>query len=133
MVLAALAVIGIFVLPIVAIARTRRIRSLEDRLAGVEAALLRVMQQQSRTPAAELPPPVSAAVAEPAPQPPAGATPPPQPRPATSPPPLPPAPQENVEVVIGRRWVGWVAIALIFAAAAFFLKYAFDNRWIDEL
>lgn len=35
--------------------------------------------------------------------------------------------------MIGRRWVGWVAILLILFATAFFLKYAFDNRWIGEL
>ncbi len=39
----------------------------------------------------------------------------------------------DVESIIGRRWLGWAAIALILFAAAFFLKYAFDNRWIGEL
>ncbi len=39
----------------------------------------------------------------------------------------------DLESVIGRRWVGWIAIALILFATAFFLKYAFDNRWIGEL
>ena len=29
--------------------------------------------------------------------------------------------------------VGWAAIVLILFATAFFLKYAFDNRWIGEL
>jgi uncharacterized membrane protein len=38
-----------------------------------------------------------------------------------------------MEVVIGQKWVGWIAVALIFCAAAFFLKYAFENRWIGEL
>jgi uncharacterized membrane protein len=35
--------------------------------------------------------------------------------------------------VIGRRWVGWAAVVVILFATAFFLKYAFDNRWIGEL
>lgn len=35
--------------------------------------------------------------------------------------------------MIGRRWVGWIAVSLILFAAAFFLKYAFENRWIGEL
>lgn len=35
--------------------------------------------------------------------------------------------------MIGRRWLGWAAIGLILFATAFFLKYAFDNRWIGEL
>src|SRR6266511_1770862 len=40
---------------------------------------------------------------------------------------------EQIESIIGRRWLGWAAVALILFAAAFFLKYAFDNRWIGEL
>jgi uncharacterized membrane protein len=39
----------------------------------------------------------------------------------------------ELESIIGRRWLGWAAVALILFAAAFFLKYAFDNRWIGEL
>jgi uncharacterized membrane protein len=39
----------------------------------------------------------------------------------------------QLESIIGRRWVGWVAVLLILFATAFFLKYAFDNRWIGEL
>ena len=39
----------------------------------------------------------------------------------------------ELESIIGRRWVGWAAIGLILFATAFFLKYAFDNRWIGEL
>ncbi|HEV8587711.1 MAG TPA: DUF2339 domain-containing protein [Pyrinomonadaceae bacterium] len=40
---------------------------------------------------------------------------------------------QQIESIIGRRWLGWAAIALILFATAFFLKYAFDNRWIGEL
>ncbi len=40
---------------------------------------------------------------------------------------------DQLESMIGRRWVGWAAIALILFATAFFLKYAFENRWIGEL
>ncbi len=39
----------------------------------------------------------------------------------------------DLESIIGRRWLGWAAIALILFATAFFFKYAFDNRWIGEL
>ncbi len=39
----------------------------------------------------------------------------------------------QLESIIGRRWVGWIAMLLILFATAFFLKYAFDNRWIGEL
>jgi uncharacterized membrane protein len=40
---------------------------------------------------------------------------------------------ERIESIIGRRGLGWVAVCLILFGAAFFLKYAFDNRWIGEL
>src|SRR6266542_1512399 len=39
----------------------------------------------------------------------------------------------QLESMIGRRWLGWAAVGLILFATAFFLKYAFDNRWIGEL
>ena len=69
------------------------------------------------------------------------------PRPPAGPPPLPPSvtpvPQsrgqvrtmnaDQIESMIGRRWLGWAAVGLILFATAFFLKYAFDNRWIGEL
>jgi uncharacterized membrane protein len=53
----------------------------------------------------------------------------------TMPPPIatPRIDAENLESIIGRRWLGWAAVALIIFATAFFLKYAFDNRWIGEL
>ena len=114
------------VLPIVAIVLTvksqNRISSLESRLARLEAML------GTRVP--------SPAVVEPTPQP-APTPPPPPPRPAATPPPRPAtAPAINaaqLESVIGRRWVGWAAVVVILFATAFFLKYAFDNRWIGEL
>lgn len=104
------------VLPIVAFVRTNKIRGLEMRLAGVEAALLRLMRQETAV--------VQSPAAEPVPAPPSadGRT--------DRPPGLP---HEHMEVVIGQKWVGWIAVALIFCAAAFFLKYAFENRWIGEL
>lgn len=40
---------------------------------------------------------------------------------------------DQIESIIGRRLVGWSAVGLILFGAAFFLKYAFDNRWIGEL
>ncbi|HJX91747.1 MAG TPA: DUF2339 domain-containing protein [Pyrinomonadaceae bacterium] len=63
-----------------------------------------------------------------------------QPPPISAPtPPSPPAPPSSslsaydLESIIGRRWVGWIAVLLILFATAFFLKYAFDNRWIGEV
>jgi uncharacterized membrane protein len=146
------------VLPIVAIVRTVRITELAQRVAGLEAALNRLITQQSQAqaqtqgwPAApqpvEPPKPVGAPApvsrAVPSPQPPIQQ---PSPAPATpaavEPPivrdwqPRPRAPEpanESLETIIGRKWLGWVAILLIFGATVFFLKYAFDNRWIGEL
>ena len=56
-----------------------------------------------------------------------------EPQPATPAPAPQPVRANQIESVIGRRWVGWIAITLILFATAFFLRYAFDNRWIGEL
>ena len=47
--------------------------------------------------------------------------------------PIAPIRGERIESIIGRRLLGWAAVSLILFAVAFFLKYAFDNRWIGEL
>ena len=132
-VLIALVVIGgLLALPIVAIVRTSRIRELRERVAGLEAAVRRLYDLQPIPP----PPPV----AEPAPPPevvpqPATVPEPPPPPPIRAPEflPIPAAPEEHLELVIGRRWTGLAAIALLVIGIAFFLKYAFENRWIGEL
>jgi uncharacterized membrane protein len=131
--LVALVIVGsLIVLPIVAIVRTGRIRELEVRLTRLEAALPRAAAPQPTAPlpavAAEpAPPPAPVAQAvEPLP-PPIAAT---EPQFALVEP--TPAP-EHLEAIIGRRWIGLVAIALIVGATAYFLKYAFENRWIGEL
>ena len=62
--------------------------------------------------------------------------PPPQAPPQQTKPPQPSTPHRSaaeIESVIGRRWIGWIAVTLILFATAFFLKYAFDNRWIGEV
>jgi uncharacterized membrane protein len=38
-----------------------------------------------------------------------------------------------LEEWIGRRGLGWAAVVLLLFAAAFFLKYAFENEWIGEV
>jgi uncharacterized membrane protein len=40
---------------------------------------------------------------------------------------------DELESWIGRQGFGWAAVVLLLFATAFFLKYAFDNRWIGEL
>lgn len=117
-------ILALLALTIVAIVRTSRIEELEERLARMEAAAMRspAPQPTSSTPA-------------PAPQPPAAPSP-PTPAPVTEPgftlSESGPA-EEHLESIIGRRWTGLIAIALIVVATAFFLKYAFESRWIGEL
>ncbi|HEX6716380.1 MAG TPA: DUF2339 domain-containing protein [Pyrinomonadaceae bacterium] len=116
-------IVSAIVLPIIAIVFTvntrKRIAQLEATLAGHPIS-----------------PPAPARKPEPPPEPATPPPPPPEslPRP-TAPPPTPVVPLNayQLESMIGRRWVGWVAILLILFATAFFLKYAFDNRWIGEL
>jgi uncharacterized membrane protein len=42
-------------------------------------------------------------------------------------------PSAALESLIGRKALGWVAVLLLFLAAAFFLKYAYDNNWIGPM
>lgn len=139
------------ILPAIAIYRTRNLRNLEMRIAGVEAALLRMIREreapeaqageQVRQPATEESPAIRPA-AQDSPVAPALAT---SQLEAAAPqqPSIPQAPQprlqapaamatQNLETIIGQKWLGWVAVVLIFFAAGFFLKYAFENRWIGE-
>lgn len=114
------ALLSAIALPIIALVisiRSRRsVSQFEARLQRLEALL---------SPRAE-PAPVSApAVSAPAPAP--ALAPPAQTLPAKK------ITAGDLESTIGRRLVGWVAIVLILFATAFFLKYAFDNRWIGEL
>jgi uncharacterized membrane protein len=120
------------VLPIVAILRTQRINELAERLDRVERELRHLRRQRQEGPAllAEPVPTVTpepevlvAELVEPAP--------PPAPRP---PPPARPGPDADaLERLIGRQGLGWTAVVLLLFATAFFLKHAFDNRWIGEL
>jgi len=110
------ALLSAIVLPIIALVITINTKR---RLARLEADLAR-----------------RPIIAEPQPQP----EPEPPPRPTAAEPPPQPAPSRapalnayQLESMIGRRWVGWVAVLLILFATAFFLKYAFENRWIGEL
>ncbi|HWF89771.1 MAG TPA: DUF2339 domain-containing protein [Pyrinomonadaceae bacterium] len=109
------ALVTAIVLPVVAIVLSvntrRRIAQLEAALAGR--------------------PVVAEPVREPHPKPPPEPVAPP---PITQPPSPPPTLSAfDLESIIGRRWIGWIAVLLILFATAFFLKYAFDNRWIGEL
>ena len=121
--------IAVIAMPILAlvfsVASRKRISRLEASIARLEAML------------AGTAPPRREPRPEPAPAPAPAPAPEPEPGPSPPPPPVaPPAPflnADQIESIIGRRWVGWIAISLILFATAFFLKYAFDNRWIGEL
>lgn len=117
---------------------TQRVARLEATLKGSGAAetadeVKPVIEQPAQPPT----PDPSAPRVEP--QQPAAAIPPAGPPPAPPPPvfrdtvPLRKIDAQQIESVIGRRWLGWAAVALILFATAFFLKYAFDNRWIGEV
>ena len=118
--------LSVVVLPIVSIVLSistrRRLRRLE--------ALLTEQTVRPR-PAAPAPAPEPAPKVEQEPEPQPVETPTPTPPPPPAPPPSLNA--FEIESIIGRRWVGWAAIGLILFATAFFLKYAFDNRWIGEV
>jgi len=39
---------------------------------------------------------------------------------------------EDLEARVGGRWLLYVGVAILLIGVSFFLKYAFDNAWIDE-
>jgi len=135
------ALVGGFVLSIVALVITttsrRRIAALEAALAGrpivVEPKREFGPEPPRPRPEPVTPPPLPRPepVRPPPPSPPIA----PEPPQATTPRPAPLATFSafELESLIGRRAIGWVAVILILFATAFFLKYAFDNRWIGEL
>jgi uncharacterized membrane protein len=150
------------VLPIIALLRTRRIAQLAARLdrleqgtplqlamgpqteqhppagsarqladLGTRLERLEILVRQTRTAA---PPPT-----ERVPEPIVEVTAPmhPEPRTAGHQPPME-APSLGIDAAaleswIGRRGLGWIAVVLLLFATAFFLKYAFENRWIGVL
>lgn len=141
-----LALLVLFGLPVWALVRTFRIKELETRLTGVEAALLRVTRELERRPPAPSEAPaepvgaaapageVAATEGSPLGVPLEAAAPPPPPPPDIVAPPAPPKPEgPRWEEIIGERWLGWVGISTLLFGAAFFLKYAFENQWIGEL
>src|SRR5215211_4419227 len=106
------ALLTAIVLPIVAIVVSLMTRK---RLAQLEAALAGrpIVTEPTRQPPPQPPPPERVA---------------PPPQMAPEPPPATTINAFDLESIIGRRWIGWIAVLLILFATAFFLKYAFDNR-----
>ncbi|HET6978340.1 MAG TPA: DUF2339 domain-containing protein [Pyrinomonadaceae bacterium] len=123
------AIVIMIALPIVALVISsgtrKQLSALQSRIDRIEKTLA----AHSIFPGAARPEPEARPAAAPEPEP---VTPPPPP----SFQPIPPTPSLSayqLESIIGRRWVGWIAVLLILFGTAFFLKYAFDNRWIGEL
>lgn len=122
-----------------------RLAALEQRIAGVERALMNLLD---RVAGLHLPAAGPAGVPPPAPpEPRAPGTPPAPalaretapaapapPSPVTARPPLAPPPGESapleLETRIAGRWLNRIGIVALLLAVTFFLKYAFDNDWI---
>jgi uncharacterized membrane protein len=142
-------------LPIIAIARTRHIGLLKERIARLEDMVRRLREGVARqTPLEPLRPPQAL---EPIQQPEttavealaayaagdlgtaAGPTVVEVPAvlPARRPKPLKPSTAAfdapDLEAWLGRRGLGWVAVLLLLFAGGFFLKYSFENQWIGPL
>jgi uncharacterized membrane protein len=52
---------------------------------------------------------------------------------ATPSPSNPSSPPQNLEAMLSQRWLTWGGVGILFLAAAFFLKYAYDQGWIGHL
>ena len=37
---------------------------------------------------------------------------------------------ESFEAIVGKRWMTWAGVVVLFLSAGFFLKYAFENQWL---
>lgn len=124
------------VLPIIALVRANRIGQLTVRLDRMERELSRIRGTEAREAlVAEAPDAGDEVTAIPEvpdtlPVGPAMPIRGPTPRHETA----PPAPEtEEIESWIGRRALGWVAVVLLLLATAFFIKHAFENRWVGEV
>lgn len=101
------------------------VRELKRRLVQLETLLAAGQQAPQPTPElVEAPrePPVQ-------PQPPPASPKPPE---AAAPAPAKMKPEWDLEAIIGGNWLNRIGVLAFLIGAAFFLKYAFDNRWIGE-
>lgn len=117
----------------------RRTFILRDELRSMRRELSDLRRQFSRGEAP--PPPVSpeppAPLLQPSLPPPQPAMPEKPPAPPVSPPPSPvflkkSASREEWEALIGGQWLNRIGALALIIGAIFFLKYAFDNDWINE-
>jgi len=60
-----------------------------------------------------------------------------QARSASVPPPVPPSPDaggrgwRNLEETLGRKWTVWAGALILLVGVAFFIKYSFDQGWVN--
>lgn len=126
LILAASAPLVAIVLASIALRRAGRANALADRVAALESALQRATAPPSpgQPAAAEeaagrekaLPEPVVAELVAP---------------PVVAPSPV--AEPFNWERFVGQKTMGWAAVVLLIFAAAFFLRYAYQNNWIGPV
>jgi uncharacterized membrane protein len=107
---------------------SRELEELRERLATLEGRLASLMGAGSAAPAGGAVPNVPAAPA-PAPVAPALAVP---ALPAPSAPSAPSSEALDIEGQIGGRWLLYTGVLILLFGVSFFLKYAFDNEWINE-
>jgi uncharacterized membrane protein len=141
--------VGIFILtvviPIATFLRTRQaardLRQVESRLAAVEVQLQRLQAAARKVARAEdaeerPPAPTPAVPVVPRPAVPAAAAPDlpsaVTPEIARVPQPVQPAGEESLESRIGGHWLLYIGTAALVLGIGFFVKYAFDNDWINE-
>ena len=114
---------------------SREIDELRQRIALLESQL-REVHTRPAPPVA--PSPIPSPLSEPVDT---GAVPEPFPPPVETPAPVPlPTPvtatssedQEDLEGRIGGRWLLYTGVLVLLLGVSFFLKYAFDNEWINE-
>jgi uncharacterized membrane protein len=113
-------VAGIIVLIFFAVQRSQELAHFKGRLENLEREVARLRRRQEPVTVVEEEPPLVVAAEPPRPQ--------PRPTPHVASPDT-----DTLESWIGRQGFGWVAVVLLLFATAFFLKYAFENRWIGEL
>jgi len=141
----------VVILPLLAFGRASRALVELEQLRREVDTLARAAREHPAAPSPASPPPADAPPEEPAPAP-DGVPPsaraaaeevqtaiaaprPPVPRPAESasaPAPAPREAPETLEARIGSRWLLYLGVAAIVIATSYFVKLAFDNRWITE-
>ena len=122
-----LVLVGTIALALVSLVRSRRIFDLEDRVARLERAILRLTRDRQAERSSH-PDERGTEVAKPTAS--ATGTVVRQPLPAA---PARPSSSRDWEELIGKRWLGWVGIAVLILGSGFGLKFAFESRWIGNL